>query len=828
MLLLSDGSVIAQNSDTSAAWYRLTPDIHGSYTNGTWQTLAAMHDTRLYNSSDILKDGRMFIAGGEYGIGKKTGEVYDPLCNTWLMTPVSGQSFSDSISKVIANGNVLVAPVGPSKSGFTIIFDIVSNTWTNGPKLFRGSSQDEASWVKLPDSSILTIDPFGTNSERYIPASNTWINDANMPVKLYGANGSELGGGFLLPDGRAFFLGASGHTGYYTPTGTTNPGTWVAGPDIPNSQATPDAAGAMMVNGIILCAVSPLPTPAQHFPSPTSFYEFDYTSNAFTSVNAPTGATENNPSYYTTMLDLPDGTILFAHFANQVYVYQPVGAPLAAGKPSITSISQNADSTFHLIGTGLNGICEGAVYGDDWQMDSNYPIIRLTDALGNVYYARTINWSSTGVMTGSTPVSTDFVLPANLPAGTYSLEVVANGNGSDPVSFTASPIKVTMAATATEGSAPVTATITLPTAPDADQVVNLSSSLPSRATVPATVTVLAGQTAATFSVTIIDDTLLNGSQAAMISASASGYQGGLTYLVVQDNESAILGITSSSSLTFTGLYGGPFSAPVSAYSLTNKGNVALSWSAAKSASWLTLSPTSGILQPGGVTNVTATITTNANILGTGSFSDTIIFDNTTNGNGDTSRSVTLSVTGSPAMSVSAAGVNATGFVGGPFSPSNTIMTVSNTGTAPLTWTVGKTAAWLTLSTNGGTILPNTNSPLTVTINSSALTLPIGNYSDSISFTNTTNAVGNTTRPVTLAVEPIPPPQLTIVNIGTNVVLTWPANVGSVSYSDYNLQSSTSLDLASWNPVSPAPASSNGTYRVTNTISGTQMFYRLSQ
>ena len=38
----------------------------------------------------------LFVAGGEYGTGEKTGEVYDPLCNTWLMTPVSGQSFSDS------------------------------------------------------------------------------------------------------------------------------------------------------------------------------------------------------------------------------------------------------------------------------------------------------------------------------------------------------------------------------------------------------------------------------------------------------------------------------------------------------------------------------------------------------------------------------------------------------------------------------------------------------------------------------------------------------------------------------------------------------------
>jgi uncharacterized repeat protein (TIGR01451 family) len=40
------------------------------------------------------------------------------------------------------------------------------------------------------------------------------------------------------------------------------------------------------------------------------------------------------------------------------------------------------------------------------------------------------------VQTGSLPVSTDFSLPTNMPYGTYSLSVVANGIASDPVPFT--------------------------------------------------------------------------------------------------------------------------------------------------------------------------------------------------------------------------------------------------------------------------------------------------------------------------------------------------------------------------------------------------------
>ena len=66
MLLLPDGTVMAHNNGGNA-WYRLTPDSQGHYIHGTWTTLTPMHDTRLYFSSDVLIDGRVFIAGGELG-----------------------------------------------------------------------------------------------------------------------------------------------------------------------------------------------------------------------------------------------------------------------------------------------------------------------------------------------------------------------------------------------------------------------------------------------------------------------------------------------------------------------------------------------------------------------------------------------------------------------------------------------------------------------------------------------------------------------------------------------------------------------------------------
>lgn len=74
-----------------------------------------------------------------------------------------------------------------------------------------------------------------------------------------------------------------------------------------------------------------------------------------------------------------------------------------------------------------------------------------------------------------------------------------------------------------------------------------------------------------------------------------------------------------------------------------------------------------------------------------------------------------------------------------------------------------------------------------------------------------------------------PPQLAIIPAASKVILTWPTNFAGFDYSGFTLQSTANLaSPASWTPVSPAPVVVNGHYTVTNPITGTQQFYRLSQ
>ena len=440
MILLSDGSVIAKaytgGADSiGSVWNKLTPDIHGSYVNGTWTTIDTMHDSRLYFSSQVMKDGRVFVGGGEYGTGGSHCEIYDPKTNTWTMTPNPGHYMGDANSEILPDGKVMV---GLLTTGYqaTVVYNPATNTIVSGPPCIGG--HDESSWVKLADHSILMVDVSTTNSERYIPAMNLWVADSTVPVQLYDPYGAETGGATLLPDGRAFCFGATGQTAYYTPSGNSSPGSWAAGPVIPNSQATPDAAIDMMINGKVLIAVAPVPTSSAHiFNSPTNFYEFDYLTNIYTHISAPNGADSiDKPCYYTNFLQLPNGQVLFCNQGTvQYYVYTPSGAPLAAGKPTIDSIIQDSCNLYTITGTLFNGISEGAAYGDDFQMATNYPIVRLSQG-SNVYYARTFNWNRTDVQTGALPDTAQFTLPANLIAGTYQLVVTANGIASDPVTFT--------------------------------------------------------------------------------------------------------------------------------------------------------------------------------------------------------------------------------------------------------------------------------------------------------------------------------------------------------------------------------------------------------
>ena len=140
------------------------------------------------------------------------------------------------------------------------------------------------------------------------------------------------------------------------------------------------------------------------------------------------------------LLPLPSGQVLVLSPTLNVLarLYTPLGSPLGAWAPTITSVPTNVTrgQTYALTGTQLNGLSEAAQVGDELTAATNYPLVRITNnASGHVFYART-HGHTMGVATGSTPVTTNFDVPANAETGASTLVVVANGIASTGVAVT--------------------------------------------------------------------------------------------------------------------------------------------------------------------------------------------------------------------------------------------------------------------------------------------------------------------------------------------------------------------------------------------------------
>jgi hypothetical protein len=120
-------------------------------------------------------------------------------------------------------------------------------------------------------------------------------------------------------------------------------------------------------------------------------------------------------------------------------IYTAKGKYKKSWAPKITTAptSVTRGSTYKISGKQFNGLTHGAAYGDDAQMASSYPLVRITNtASGHVFYARTHDHSTMGVATGNKIVSTNFDVPSGMETGASSLVVVANGIPSTAVAVT--------------------------------------------------------------------------------------------------------------------------------------------------------------------------------------------------------------------------------------------------------------------------------------------------------------------------------------------------------------------------------------------------------
>ena len=436
-LLLTDGTVLVQQYSGNKI-FRLTPDNNGSYVNGTWSQLASLPSNYapLYYGSAVLPDGRVIFEGGEYNFGAQVetnlGAIYDPVANKWTsVAPPSGwTNIGDGSSVVLANGTYMQ---GNALSTQQALFNATNLTWTTtgAGKLDANS---EEGWLLLPDGSVITTDANNSQNplqaERYNPTTGKWSKAGNTVVPLADPGSHEVGPSVLRPDGTAFFTGGTPHNAILTLATHT----WAAGPDFPKLGGQLDAAdgpASLLPSGNVLSCISP-----GVFQRPMHFYEFDGTN---WNQEPETPNSPNKTSFEGRMLLLPTGQVLFTDGSPDVEIYTPVGNPDPSWAPVIKSVPRTLTrgSSFTISGLQFNGLSQGAMYGDDGAMATNYPLVRVTNhASGHVAFFKTHNHSSMGVATGTRRVSTTFDVPAGAETGASDLSVVANGIASDPVTVT--------------------------------------------------------------------------------------------------------------------------------------------------------------------------------------------------------------------------------------------------------------------------------------------------------------------------------------------------------------------------------------------------------
>jgi hypothetical protein len=433
---MTDGTVIAQGGNDSD-WWKLTPDITGSYVNGTWKQLASLPAGYVPDAfaSAVLADGRLVIVGGEYNSGNfaltNQGAIYDPSTNVWTsVTPPKSWSYiGDSPAVVLPDGKFLV---GNKLTKSMAALDPKTLTWKSVSSVGKADFDAEEGWTLLPNGTILTFDvKDAPNSEIYMPSAGAWASAGSTIVDLhspspfgcinYGPNGSlcyyppgEVGPAILRPDGTVFATGSysnngsgPGHTAIYSPTAG-----WSVGPDFPNGDNAGDSFAVLLTNGNVLVEGD----------TGTS-YVFDGTT--LTPGVAIPGC----------LMVLPTGQVLVG--GSEVYTasgtYQPAWAPAIHSVP--TTVVRG--STYKITGTQFNGLSQAAAFGDEYQTATNYPLVRITNnSTGHVFYAKTHDHSTMGVATGTKAVFTNFDVPAGMETGASSLVVVANGIPSLPVSIT--------------------------------------------------------------------------------------------------------------------------------------------------------------------------------------------------------------------------------------------------------------------------------------------------------------------------------------------------------------------------------------------------------
>jgi hypothetical protein len=347
--------------------------------------------------------------------GGLTAQRYMPATGTWvdassaLNVPLSSNPLGFELGPVLRLQNGMGLVIGANQN--TALYNPGTNVWTAGP-IIQGSlhgtpanfGADDAPAAILPNGHVILAADAGPS-----PITSTG-NTTNMSPVITN-----------IPSTAEFYVNWS-----------------VSGAGIPGGAfiVSVDSPSQVTINAPATATGIPSITWGGIFSNPLQLFDYNPTTNTISPVSPALNDPNLDflPAFVGRMLVLPTGQMLFSDSSSQLFIYNPDGGPSPILRPVVNNVAYNGGGVFTLTGKQLNGQNAGAAYGDDDQMDTNYPIVRMVSSTGNVYYGKTTNWSNFNVGISSGAQTVSFALNPNLTTpGNYSVIVSGAGIQSFPV-----------------------------------------------------------------------------------------------------------------------------------------------------------------------------------------------------------------------------------------------------------------------------------------------------------------------------------------------------------------------------------------------------------
>jgi hypothetical protein len=395
---------------------------------------------KVYSSESSDEEGWTTLRGGPIltydlfqavATGKGYAELYHPKQDIW--TSISPADGSANGTLPVLSSPALGYELGPvlglqdgraiviGANQHTALYTQSSNTWAAGPDIIGRLSNpygtiehalfgaDDASAALMPNGHVLLAADAGPNP---ITTAGNTQSSSNIISHIPSTAGLQEFWSVVQANGKSDVI---------------PPFTYITSIDSRHQiHISANATGSTTGLGLVLGGL---------FSNPTQLFDFDPREDRVSPVNPP--LSDPNlpfiPAYVTRMLVLPNGQILFNDGAgSQLYAYTPKGSANPAYWPVIEHVEYSDDGVFTLTGRQLNGPSDASAYGDDAQSNENYPIVRLENSKGEVFYCRSTDWTSTGV--GDIPrEKVRFTLNPAVGPGVYQLTVSAGGISSAPV-----------------------------------------------------------------------------------------------------------------------------------------------------------------------------------------------------------------------------------------------------------------------------------------------------------------------------------------------------------------------------------------------------------